>query len=78
MDTPFEMDKLFTEIESAADGVNSLLVCIVARKDTADGPDYATIFGAHGLLSKRDFVMVGREVMENCEKAFPPMIKVLQ
>lgn len=69
MATPFEMDKFRAELESAAAGSNSLLVCVVARKDGKDGPDYAIVFGAHGLLCKKDFVMAGREIMEHCEKA---------
>lgn len=78
MATPFEMDKFRAELESAAAGSSSLLVCVVARRDTAEGPDYVTIFGAQGLLRKKDFVMVGREIMENCEKSFPQELKVLQ
>lgn len=69
MATPFEMDKFRAELESAADGSSSLLVCVVARKDNKDGSDYAIVFGAHGHLRKRDFVMAGREVMEHCEKS---------
>ena len=78
MDSHFEMHKLIAEMESAAAGSNSLLVCVVARRDTAEGPDYVAIFGAQGLLRKKDFVMVGREIMENCEKNFPQELKVLQ
>ena len=69
MNTPFEMDKFLTELESAAADSSSLLVCVVARKDGKDGSDYAIVFGAHGRLRKRDFVMAGREVMEHCEKS---------
>lgn len=69
MATPFEMDKFLTELESVVDGSSSLLVCVVARKDDKDGSDYTIVFGAHGHLRKRDFVMAGREVMEHCKKS---------
>ena len=68
MDTPFEMGKLIAELESAAAGSSSLLVCVVARKNGKDGSDYAIVFGAHGQLRKKDFVMAGRQIMGHCEK----------
>ena len=78
MDTSFKMGKLITAIESAADGANSLLVCVVARKDDKDDSGHAIVFAAHGALSKKDFVIAGREVLENGKKIFPPASGVLQ
>lgn len=71
MNSPFELDKFLAKVAAEADGADSLFAVVVTRRDGGEPKGYTVTVAAHGYITKKDFVMAGREVMLRCEALFP-------